>query len=191
MTRKQDREHAAKRDATELRLWLAMQEGTRCVCQHPQAFHCDGRAGEHHGECPVAECDCEAFVEDIFAGIPPSVKPGATSEGTDQDAWERAVLSETARANHDDKNAWDRTVTGTPNPSHKQSPSDWSAKRDPAVLGALRALSGDPKDLSAYTSLRSVPTSPPRRSRAAWLYMGAMRIPMSWRRSISAFGKLM
>ena len=69
VTRKKDREQAAKRDATELRLWLAMQDGTRFVCQHPHAFHCDGPAGKHLGGCPLAECDCEAFIEDIFAGI--------------------------------------------------------------------------------------------------------------------------
>jgi hypothetical protein len=128
-----------------------MQDGTRCVCQHPHAFHCDGPAGQHLGGCPVAECDCEAFIEDVFTGIQPRETARATTGVTDQDAWEQAVRSETARANHGDGDAWERAVTctGTSQSSHKQSQSRRSPNRDQAVLDAVRELGGDPNDPSA------------------------------------------
>jgi hypothetical protein len=136
------RELEAARNAKMLELHLSEVEGRVCLCEHPQAFHWDNDQGDCVGHCGVADCDCNAYDENVFAGIEPRHKK--QSAPADDDILARAMRAEEQRASSDEVN-WDWALRAAekPRPTTKRL----SARRDRATLDALRALGGDPEDL--------------------------------------------
>lgn len=86
-------------------------------------------------------------------------------------------------------------LCGTMRSSNKKARSGRSSKRDPAVLDALQALGGEPKDLSphdaVYVRYCLPATGAVGAAWLAWLNTGEMRIRKSLLRSISAFVNFM
>ena len=68
-----------------------------------------------------------------------------------EDAWEQAVLAETARANRDHEHVWERVImraeTKRPTGNHAQARPSHEHNQD--MRDATRALGGDPdRDLA-------------------------------------------
>jgi hypothetical protein len=137
------RELEAARNAKILELYLSEGEGRVCLCEHPQAFHWDNDQGDCLGNCGVADCDCAAYDENVFAGIKPH--PNKQSAPDDGDTLARAMRAEEQRASSDERD-WEWAVRAAEKP-RKQRQRRLPPKRDRTTLDALRALGGDPEDL--------------------------------------------
>jgi hypothetical protein len=140
------RELEAARNAKMLELHLSEVEGRLCLCEHPQAFHWKNDQGECLGNCGVADCDCAAYDENVFAGIKPRHKKQSAPD--DEDALARAMRAEELGAPSDEVDwEWALRAAEKPRPISGQTRRRLSPRRDRAVFDALRALGGDPEDL--------------------------------------------
>jgi len=137
------RELEAARNAKMLELHLSEAEGRVCLCEHPQAFHWDNDQGKCLGNCGVADCDCPAYDENVFAGIKP--RPKKQSAPDDEDALARAMRAEEEQRASSDEVSWEGAVRATEKP-RKQRQRRPPPKRDRATRDALRALGLDPED---------------------------------------------
>ncbi len=147
---RKERELEAARNAKILELYLSEAEGRACLCGHPPAFHWKNSQGENLGKCAIADCGCDAYDEDVFAGIGPGrEKRDAADETDDENALARAMQAETLRAT-DDQESWDRALRAAENPraARRQTQVRQPPKRDRAVRDALCALGGELEDLS-------------------------------------------
>lgn len=142
------REGAA--NAKMFQIWLSANHP--CHCGHPQGFHRDTGDGKNIGRCEPADCNCTAFEENVLAGaqlgvgvLPTTGGAAGRKEAADNDALTRAMRAEEQRDVSADE-VWDWALhadRSRPNGKPRRS-----TKPDEAVLDALRALGGNPEDLT-------------------------------------------
>ncbi|PJE01900.1 hypothetical protein [Mycobacterium sp.] len=120
-----------------------------CLCDHPQGLHWDTDDGENVGKCVDADCECEAFDEDVLyeALLRAELTQGRSAKPDDagDDALARVMRAEEER-DVDADEVWDRALHAKrPNPIGRPRPD---TRYDPAAMDALRQLGGSPEDLT-------------------------------------------
>jgi hypothetical protein len=139
-----ERERKRERAANAKMLDIYMSAKQMCLCTHVQGFHWDDGVGR----CGVADCECTAFDEDVVASLLPPAAGGVAAghNAGGEDALARAMRAEMQREVSDDE-AWDNALHADRRcPTGKTGRR--SAKQDPAMLDALRAVGGNPEDLA-------------------------------------------
>jgi hypothetical protein len=136
-------------NAKILDLYHAEAEGRYCLCGHSPAFHWNYHLGQDYrllGRCGDASCGCEAYDENVFAGLETRDKKRRQRAEDDEDGLARAARQTESAAS--EAESWEQAVTAADKPRRMRKRRRQSAEKDPAVLDALRALGGEPEDLS-------------------------------------------
>jgi hypothetical protein len=140
--KRKQRELEATQNAKIFELYHAEAEGRRCLCGHSPAFHWD----HGQGRCVDADCGCDAYDENVSAGIDTRDKKQRAAD--DEDGLARA-MRQTQSADIAGQ-SWEQAVLDAKNPRRIRKRHSQSPKTDQDVLDALRALGGDPDDLSDW-----------------------------------------
>jgi hypothetical protein len=131
-----------------LDLYHAEHEGRFCVCGHSPAFHWNYQPGREDslGRCADADCGCKAYDENVFAGMEARDTRQKQRAEDDKDGLARAVRQ--AENAPSDAESWEQAVADAEKPTRVGKRRGQPPKHDPGMLDALRALGGNPEDLS-------------------------------------------
>jgi hypothetical protein len=140
--KRKQREFELAQNAKLFELYHAEAEGRRCLCGHSPAFHWH----QGQGRCVDADCGCDAYDENVFAEMDTHDKQQSTAD--DDDGLARAMRRSQAQSADIAGKSWEQAVLDANKPRRTRNHTRRSPKHGPAVRDALRAIGGDPKDLS-------------------------------------------